>query len=44
MSDHDWIAYDWSERRRRIARRRLHAALELGGVLMVIMVATVLLA
>ena len=44
MSDHDWIAYDWSARRRRIARRRLHAALDLGGVLLVVLVATVLLA
>ena len=39
----DWISYDWSERRRRIARRRLHAALDLGGVLFVVLVAAVLL-
>lgn len=39
----DWISYDWSERRRRIARRRLHAALDLGGVLLIALVAAALL-
>lgn len=39
----DWISYDWSERRRRIARRRLHAALDLGGILLIVLVAAVLL-
>ena len=39
----DWISNDWSERRRRIVRRRLHAALDLGGVLLIVLVAAVLL-